>query len=89
MKMFCKECNKKYYTTDTAWRGYPQGSGHWDREQGRYISQDVPAQAKVFHSRHCWEQWTAKNIDAYTLWLQSMGNNVTNNETIEERNNYG
>mgnify|MGYP003152234488 FL=1 len=89
MKMFCKECNKKYYTTATSWVGYPQGSGHWDRETSRYISQSVPAGAKVFHSRFCWESWTAKNIDAYTLWLHSMGNNDTNNETIEERNNYG
>ena len=51
MKMFCKECGKKYYTTNTSWVGYPQGSGRWDRELGRYISRDVPAQAKVFHSR--------------------------------------
>ncbi len=90
MRMYCKACGKKYYPSPNSYIGYPQSSGHWDAEENRYLNYDVPVHARVFHSRGCWEKWTALNINAYTLWLQGMGNDDNNNETIEERNNnYG
>ena len=61
MKMYCKNCGKKFYTTDDGWVGYPQGTG-W--------SARLPANKRVFHSRFCWEDWTNRNIDAYTNFLQ-------------------
>ena len=98
MKMYCKACGKKYYVTENSYNGYPYGSGYWSDDINGYVRASVPAHQRVFHSRNCWEYWTAQNIDQYILWLQSMGNDdnaiPTNrdnsiNETIEERNNYG
>ena len=57
MKMYCKNCGKKFYPTDDGWVGYPQ----WTSD-----GQKRPANKRVFHSRFCWEDWTNKNIDAYT-----------------------
>lgn len=75
MKMYCKNCGTKFYPSDKNCVGYPYT---WDPQS--------PAHTRVFHSRYCWEDWTGKNITAYTLWLQGMGNNdttnATNNQTI-------
>ena len=54
MRMYCKNCGKKFYPTDDGWVGYPQGTG-W--------SARLPANKRVFHSRFCWEDWTNRNID--------------------------
>ena len=99
MKMFCKACGKRYYVSENSYNGYPYGSGYWSDDINGYVRAKVPPHQRVFHSRNCWEYWTAQNIDAYILWLQGVGNNDTNvqptnrdnsiNETIEERNNYG
>ena len=89
MKMFCKACGKKYYVTKDSYNGYPYGSGYWSDDINGYVRAKVPAHQRVFHSRNCWEYWTAQNIDQYILWLQGVGNNDNNDETIEERNNYG
>ena len=99
MRMYCKACGKKYYVTENSYNGYPYGSGYWVDDINGYVRATVPAHQRVFHSRNCWEYWTAQNIDQYILWLQGVGNNdnvtPTNrdnsiNETIEERNNnYG
>ena len=61
MRMYCKNCGKKFYPTDDGWVGYPQGTG-W--------SARLPANKRVFHSRFCWEDWTNKNHEAYTNWLR-------------------
>ena len=60
MRMFCKNCGKKFYPTDDGWVGYPQG----------YWRNRTPAEQRVFHSRTCWEDWTSKNQEAYTNFLQ-------------------
>ena len=79
MKMHCKNCGIKFYPSENNYVGYPYT---WHNR--------APAHTRVFHSRGCWEEWTAKNITAYTLWLQGMGNNdtinATNNQSIEEEN---
>ena len=77
MKMYCKNCGKKFYPTDNGWVGYPQG----------YWRSRVPAEQRVFHSRGCWEDWTIKNIDIYTNWLRSLPDydiNSDNDETINQ-----
>ena len=77
MRMFCKNCGKKFYPTDNGWIGYPQG----------YWRDRTPARQRVFHSRTCWEDWTCKNIDAYANWLQEFPDcdiNSDNNETINQ-----
>ena len=99
MKMFCKACGKKYYVSESSYNGYPYGSGYWSDGINGYVRAKVPPHQRVFHSRNCWEYWTAQNIEQYILWLQGVGNNDNNvqptnrdnsiNETIEERNNYG
>ena len=81
MKMHCKACGKKYYVTENSYNGYPYGSGYWSNDIDGYVRASVPAHQRVFHSRNCWEYRTAKNIDAYTLWLHSMGNDDNNIET--------
>jgi hypothetical protein len=71
MKMHCKNCCIKFYPSDKNNIKYPLGS---------YYNK-APAHTRQFHSRWCWENWTADNITAYTLWLQGMGNNDTTNAT--------
>ena len=71
MKMHCKNCGIKFYPSEKNYIGYPFGT---------YYNK-APAHTRVFHSRWCWEQWTGKNITAYSLWLQGMGNNDTTNAT--------
>jgi len=75
MKMHCKNCGTKFYPSDNNYVGYPYA-----------CHTKAPAHTRVFHSRYCWEVWTANNITAYSLWLQGMGNNdttnATNNQTI-------
>ena len=55
MRMYCKNCGKKFYPTDDGWVGYPQNSEYGKR---------TPAEHRVFHSRFCWEQWTHNNLEA-------------------------
>ena len=78
MKMHCKNCGIKFYPSEKNYIGYPLGS---------YYNK-APAHMRQFHSRWCWENWTGKNITAYTLWLQGMGNNdttnATNNQSIQK-----
>ena len=73
MRMYCKNCGKKFYPTDDGWVGYPQGTGWRDR---------LSAERRVFHSRYCWEDWTNKNIEAYTIWLQQFPDYDINSDTI-------
>ena len=65
MRMYCKNCGKKFYPTDDGWVGYPYG----------------PAESRVFHSRYCWEYWTKQNIEAYTNWLQQFPDYDINSDT--------
>jgi hypothetical protein len=71
MRMYCKNCGKKFYPTDDGWVGYPQGTG-W--------SARLPANKRVFHSRFCWEDWTNRNIDEYTNFLQQFPDYDTNSD---------
>ena len=71
MRMFCKNCGKKFYPTDDGWVGYPQG----------YWRNRTPAEQRVFHSRTCWEDWTSKNQEAYTNWLQQFPDYDINSDT--------
>ena len=77
MRMYCKNCGKKFYPTDDGWVGYPQGTG-WSFGVQR---ERLPAEARVFHSRFCWEDWTNRNIDAYTIWLQQFPDYDINSDT--------
>ena len=76
MRKYCKNCGKKFYPNN-AWTGYPQ------TEWGVSGRVEVPDEHKHFHSRSCMKEWLAKNSEAFTLLLTSMGNNDRNNETIE------
>ena len=71
MRMYCKNCGKKFYPTDDGWVGYPQG----------YWRNRTPAEQRVFHARGCWEDWTSKNIDAYTNWLRQFPDYDINSDT--------
>ena len=71
MRMYCKNCGKKFYPTDDGWVGYPQG----------HYKEPNQAQHRVFHSRYCWEDWTNRNIDAYTNFLQSFPDYDRNSDT--------
>ena len=71
MKMYCKNCGQKFYPTDDGWVGYPQGE--WRNR--------LPAKDRVFHSRWCWEDWTRKNMEAYTIWLRQFPDYDINSDT--------
>ena len=78
MRMYCKNCGKKFYSNN-GWTGYPQTE--WaDGER-----HDVPPEHKHFHSLNCMKEWIAKNSEAFHLLLTSMGNNDRNNETINRK----
>ena len=77
MRMYCKNCGKKFYAK--TWSGYPQ------TEWGVSGRVEVPAEHKHFHSLRCMKMWIAKNSEAFHLLLTSMGNNDRNNETINRK----
>ena len=73
MRKYCLNCGKKFYPNN-GWTGYPQS------EYGYH----VPVEHKHFHSLYCMKEWIAKNHEAVHLLLTSMGNNDSNNETIQK-----
>ena len=75
MRKYCANCGQKFYPK--TWAAYPQSEyGHL-----------VPDEHKHFHAQYCMKEWIAKNHEAFTLLLTSMGNNDRNNETIERTYN--
>ena len=82
MRKYCLNCGKKFYPNN-AWTGYPQTEYSYDYEARTTERLEVPAEHKHFHSLRCMKEWIAKNSEAVHLLLTNMGNNDTNNETIE------
>ena len=80
MRMYCKNCGKKFYSNN-GWTGYPQTEYSYDYEARTSERFDVPAEHKHFHSLSCMKEWLAKNHEAVTLFLNSMGNSDNNIET--------
>ena len=83
MRKYCLNCGKKFYPAK--WTGYPQTEYTYDyigRDHTRHV---VPAEHRHFHSLSCMKEWIAKNHEAVHLLLTSMGNNDTNNETINRK----
>ena len=79
MRMYCKNCGKKFYAK--TWTGYPQTEYAYDPETGTHERAEVPPEHKHFHSFSCMKEWIAKNHEAVTLFLNSMGNDDNNIET--------
>ena len=81
MRMYCKNCGKKFYAK--TWTGYPQTEYSYDYDARTSERHEVPDEHKHFHSLSCMKEWLAKNHEAFNLLLTNMGNNDNNNETIE------
>ena len=62
MKQTCVNCNKIFYPTKNNYIGYPQSySGYWSNEDDRWISVERDIGIKVFHSRHCQDEFLTKH----------------------------
>ena len=84
MRKYCVNCGKKFYPAQ--WTGYPQTEYTYDYENyENHVRHEVPAEHRHFHSQRCMKIWLAKNHEAVHLLLTSMGNNDTNNETINRK----
>ena len=83
MRMYCKNCGKKFYAK--TWTGYPQTEYSYDYIGRSSTRHEVPDEHKHFHSLRCMKIWLAKNHEAFHLLLTSMGNNDRNNETINRK----
>ena len=79
MRKYCLNCGKKFYAK--TWTGYPQTEYSYDSQTDRHERCTVPDEHKHFHSQSCMKEWLAKNHEAFTLLLTSMGNNDRNIET--------
>ena len=78
MKMYCKNCGKKFYAK--TWSGYPQ------TEWGVSGRVDVPEEHKHFHSQSCFKEWVAKNHEAFTIFVDNVSQNVIeDNQTINQQ----
>ena len=73
MRKYCLNCGKKFYPAK--WVGYPQ------TEWGVGGRVDVPAEHRHFHSLSCMKEWLAKNHEAFSLLLTSVGNSDNASET--------
>ena len=76
MRKYCLTCGKKFYPN--SYYSYPDSE--WAQSEYGHL---VPDEHKHFHAQRCMKEWLAKNHEAFTLLLTSMGNNDRNNETIE------
>ena len=79
MRRYCKNCGKKFYAK--GWTGYPQTEYSSDYDAPTSVRYEVPDEHRHFHSQSCMKEWLAKNHEAFTLLLTSMGNNDRNIET--------
>ena len=79
MRRYCLNCGKKFYSK--GWTGYPQTEYTYDYVNHDHTRHEVPEEHGHFHSLNCMKEWLAKNHEAVTLFLNSMGNNDRNIET--------
>ena len=79
MRKYCLNCGKKFYPK--SYYAYPQTEYSYDYENRTSERFDVPAEHRHFHSLTCMKEWLAKNHEAFSLLLTSMGNNDNNIET--------
>jgi hypothetical protein len=82
MRKYCLNCGKKFYPK--GYYSYPDTEYEYDYENRTSERHEVPIEHKHFHSLNCMKVWLAKNHEAFTLLLTSMGNNDSNNETIQK-----
>jgi hypothetical protein len=82
MRKYCLNCGKKFYPK--GYYSYPDTEYEYDYENRTSERHEVPIEHKHFHSLNCMKVWLAKNHEAFTLLLTSMGNNDNNNETIQK-----
>ena len=73
MRKYCLNCGKKFYPN--SYYAYPQTEYTYDYEN---YENHVH---KHFHSLSCMKEWLAKNHEAVTIFLNSMGNDDNNIET--------
>jgi len=82
MRMYCKNCGKKFYPK--SYYAYPQTEYCYVEEENNnhhHERIEVPAEHRHFHSLSCMKEWLAKNHEAFSLLLTTMGNNDNNIET--------
>ena len=80
MRKYCLNCGKKFYPA--GWTGYPQTEYTYDYENHEnHVRHEVPAEHRHFHSLSCMKEWLAKNHEAVTIFLNSVGNSDNNIET--------
>ena len=76
MKQICVNCNKVFYPTKNNYVGYPQFySGYFNDNENRWISADCNIEIKVFHSRHCQDQFLSKHGDYLTRIFRDLKQN--------------
>ena len=84
MKKYCLNCGKKFYPK--GYYAYPETVYRWNGTNTESTKHEVPLDHKHFHSLGCMKEWLAKNHVAFTdLVLTVMGNNDTNNESINRK----
>ena len=79
MRKYCLNCGKKFYPK--SYYSYPQTEYTWGHDPDLHARHEVPAEHRHFHSLNCMKVWLAKNHEAVTLFLNSMGNSDNNIET--------
>ena len=88
MKQTCVNCDKVFYPTDNNYIGYPQSyRGYWNYEDDRWISIDSNIENKVFHSRHCQDEFLSKHGDYLSRIFRDLKQNEreeTNDQNTNE-----
>ena len=79
MRKYCLNCGKKFYPK--GYYGYPETEWEYDYVNSDHTKHEVPPEHKHFHSLSCMKEWLAKNHEAVTIFLNSMGNDDNNIET--------
>ena len=88
MKQTCVNCDKVFYPTDNNYIGYPQCySGYWNDEENRWIPTHKKTENKVFHSRHCQDEFLTKHGDYLSRIFRELKQNereATNDQNTNE-----
>ena len=79
MRKYCLNCGKKFYPK--GYYGYPETEWEYDYVNSDHTKHEVPPEHKHFHSLSCMKEWLAKNHEAVTIFLNSVGNSDNNIET--------
>ncbi len=79
MRKYCLNCGKKFYPK--SYYSYPQTEYTWGHDPDLHARHEVPAEHRHFHSLNCMKVWLAKNHEAVTIFLNSVGNSDNNIET--------